>query len=341
MELSMKAIANRNAPAAILALGALLVCALPAAADEYLLKKWWPSEWGADDQLGAMNRLTPAKVLEAAALIKSGSVYDMTRVYEEDMPLFDLTPGTRKYTLTVPGGPSWGPMGENRLAWSEDYICGHLSQDGTQIDSLAHMATVLGDPGNHNEVRYYNGLTHAEIGGGRGFSRLGAENMIPVFTRGILIDIAGLKGRMLERGEEISVADLEAALKRQNMTPDDIRPGDALFYHTGWGSLWKKDNAKFNSGTPGLSIEAGEWVVARKVVLVGVDNWAVEAIPHPDPKWFAPNHQKFLVQNGIYIMENLDFDKLLAARVYEFAFVFGTLPLRGATGSPGRPFAIN
>ena len=66
----------------------------------------------------------------------------------------------------------------------------------------------------------------------------------------------------------------------------------------------------------------------------------MEAIPGPDPKLFAPNHQKFLVENGIYIIENLDFDRLIEAKAYEFAFVVGTLPLKGATGSPVRPFAI-
>ena len=319
-----------------------VACAWPAfcGAEDYLPEKWWPSEWGVDDQRGALNRLTVDKVLEAVALIQTGRIYDMTRVYEEDMPLFDLTPGARKFTLTVPGGPSWGPLGENRLTWSEDYICGHLSQDGTQIDSLAHMATVLGATSNLDEIRYYNGLRHADIATGRGFTKLGAEHLAPIFTRGILVDVAGYRGRMLERSEEISVADLAAALKRQGLSEGDIRPGDAVFYHTGWGGLWKTNNEKFNSGTPGLSIEAGDWLVEKRVVLVGSDNWAVEAIPHPDPKWFAPNHQKFLVENGIYIMENLDFSGLIEAGVYRFAFVFGALPLKGATGSPGRAFAI-
>ncbi|MGH8248604.1 MAG: cyclase family protein [Gammaproteobacteria bacterium] len=323
-------------------LSACAICiAASAHSESYIREQWWPSRWGSDDQRGALNRLTPAKVLEAVALIKSGRIYDLGHVFEEDMPLFDLTPGARKFTLTIPGSPSWGPLGENRLAWNEEYISGHLGQDGTQMDSLAHMATVRGKPGNLDELRYYNGFSHAEIGGGRGFSKLGAEHITPVFTRGILIDVAGLKGRMLERSEEISVADLVAALQRQGMSGNSIRPGDALFYHTGWGSLWKTDNRKFNSGTPGLSIEAGDWVVKKEVVLVGTDNWAVEAIPNPDPKWFAPNHQKFLIENGIYIIENMVFGELLEAGVYEFAFALSPLPLKGATGSPVRPFAIN
>lgn len=303
-------------------------------------EKWWPSEWGADDQMGALNRLTPEKVLAAAGLIKQGKIYDMGRVFEEDMPLFDLTPQHRKYTLTVPGATSWGPLGDNRLAWNEDYIAGHITQDGTQFDSLSHMATVMGKPGDLNEVRYYNGHSHAEIGTGRGFSKLGVEHVVPIFTRGILIDIAGYKERMLECTEEVTIADLQAALKRQGMDEDVIQPGDALFYYTGWGTLWKTDNTRFNQCVPGLTDKAGDWVVDKKVVLVGTDNWAVETIPGPDPTQFAPNHQKLLVENGIYIMENIDFSTLLQDRVYEFAFVFGAIPFKGATGSPARPFAI-
>jgi len=318
----------------------LLLLALCSAASGVSPQPWWPSPWGAGDQRGALNRLTPAKVLEAARLIEHGVVYDLGRVYEEDMPLFDLTPQPRKYTLLVPGAPSWGPLGENRLVWNEDYVCGHLTQDGTQFDALAHMATQTGADGDLNTLRYYNGFTHAEIGGGRGFSKLGVEQVTPIFTRGVLIDVAAYKGRMLERSEEITLADLRAALRRQGLDEDVIRPGDALFYHTGWGRLWKVDNDRFNSGTPGLDQAAGDWVVARQVVLVGSDNWAVEAIPAPDPAVFAPNHQKFLVENGIYIMENLDFSSLIEAGVYEFAFVFAPLALHGATGSPARPFAV-
>ena len=325
-----------------LALAALTLAAAAAIADDtdYARKAWWPSEWGADDRLGAVNRLSPAKVLEASSLITTGTIYDMTFVYEESMPLFSLTPFRRKYTLLIPGSPTYAALGDNKLFWNEDYISGHITQDGTQFDALCHMGTEHGAPHDPREQRYYNGLTQTDVSDGRGCKQLGVENTPPIFTRGILIDIAGLKGRMLELGEEITIDDLTAALARQGLSEQDIRPGDALFYHTGWASLWKVDNDKFNSGTPGLSPAAGDWVVGKKVVLVGTDNWAVEAIPNPNPHLFAPNHQKFLVENGIYIMENLDFSRLIEAKVYEFAFVFGAVPFKGATGSPGRPFAI-
>jgi len=322
-------------------LAALLMAGMAVRAEDAGTKRpWWPSEWGADDQAGALNRLTPAKVLEAAALITQGKVYDLGRVFEDSMPLFSLTPHHRKFTLVIPGGPTYGPMGENRLVWNEDFISGHLTQDGTQFDSFAHMATVLGDKADTRNIRYYNGFRHADIADAHGFKKLGTEHVRPIFTRGVLIDIAGLKGRMLKGGEEITIADLKAALARQGLAEADIHTGDALLYNTGWGGLWKVDNNRFNSSVPGLSPAAGDWVVARKVVLVGTDNWAVEAIPNPDARLFAPNHQKFLVENGIHIIENMDFSTLIADKVWVFAFVYGALPLKGATGAPARPFAV-
>jgi len=74
-------------------------------------QKWFPSRWGATDQAGASNLMTPAKVLEAAALMKTGKVYSLGRVYEAGMPFF----GTRGWNLKIPGPPFFGPVGRTRL----------------------------------------------------------------------------------------------------------------------------------------------------------------------------------------------------------------------------------
>src|SRR5688500_12856812 len=71
--------------------------------------KWWPSKWGASDQRGAANLLTPEKVLEARSLITAGKVYQLGRVYEQGMPI----PGKRHYSLTIPGLPPGQPSGAN------------------------------------------------------------------------------------------------------------------------------------------------------------------------------------------------------------------------------------
>ncbi|MEX0758500.1 MAG: hypothetical protein WD100_02865, partial [Tistlia sp.] len=59
---------------------------LAQAAETPVGPQWWPSKWGADDQLGASNHMTPAKTMEAASLIKTGKVYPIGHVYEPEMP---------------------------------------------------------------------------------------------------------------------------------------------------------------------------------------------------------------------------------------------------------------
>src|ERR1700694_1144155 len=76
-------------------------------------KPWWPSKWGKDDESGASNHITPAKVLDTVKWIKDGKIYKIGRVYEQGMPLF----GARAFTLRIPGGPTAGPFGHNTLAY--------------------------------------------------------------------------------------------------------------------------------------------------------------------------------------------------------------------------------
>ena len=85
-----------------------------------------------------------------------------------------------------------------------------------------------------------------------GFSKLGVQNVGALFTRGVMIDVASFKGvAMLGDTYEITVADLEGAMKRQNMT---IQPGDAVIIHTGWGKLWGKDNARYGKASPASAL---------------------------------------------------------------------------------------
>jgi hypothetical protein len=81
------------------------------AAPKLSAQPWWPSKWGAADELGASNHITPQKVLDTAKWIRDGKVYKLGRVYEYGMPLF----GSRAFSLRIPGGPTGGPFGENKL----------------------------------------------------------------------------------------------------------------------------------------------------------------------------------------------------------------------------------
>jgi len=285
--------------------------------------RWYPSEWGPDDQRGAANRLTPAKVLEAAALIRDGVVYPLERTYEPGMPMF----GTRLFSLRIP--QAFGPSGATQFVYRDEIVRGELGQIGTQFDGLGHVG--IGDT-------LYNGNRAQDFVRAEGLARLGIENVGPIVTRGVLIDVAGYKGvEQLEGGYEITVADLEGALRRQNV---EIREGDVVLLHTGWGSLWMRDNARYLGSPPGLGVAGAEFFVERKVVMVGADNWGIDVSPGADPSQAAPVHQTLVTRNGIYQFENLVTDALARDRVYEFAFFFAPLPLKGATGSPGNPIAI-
>ena len=307
-----------------------------ATGDTPLGPKWWPSRWGPTDQAGASNWITPAKVLDTVKLIKTGKIYELGRVYESDMPLF----GARVFALRIPGAPTGGPVGKNKLVYHDEFVATEIGQVGTQFDGLGHIGCVTGKDGDNNEIRFYNGFTEAEMANAYGLQKLGVENCKPFFTHGVLVDVAALKGRMLNLGEEISVADVQAALQRQGVAESSIQPGDGVFFNTGWGSLWKKDNAKFNSGEPGIGLDVARWCAGKQLALVGADTWATEAVPNPNPDLVFAVHNELITKNGIYNHENLDFDALIADKIYEFAYVFAPLRIKGATGSPGRPIAI-
>lgn len=89
--------------------------------------------------------------------------------------------------------------------------------------------------------------------------------------------------------------------------------------------------------TAGLGVGA---LGAAAVCVVGADSWGIEAVPNPDPNLAFPAHQELITRHGIHLHENLSLGGVAADRVYEFAYVFAPLPLKGATGSPGRPVAI-
>jgi kynurenine formamidase len=285
--------------------------------------RWFPSRWGADDQRGAANRLTPAKVLEAKNLITKGTVYQLGHVYEPGMPMF----GTRHYSLRIP--QVFAMPGKNEAVYHDEIISGELGQIGTQFDGLGHVG--IGD-------LFYNGNRRSEFAQAEGLTRLGIENVGPIVTRGVLIDVARLKGvDQLQGGYEITPADLKGALQRQGV---QIRSGDVVLIHTGWASLWIKDNARYAASAPGIGVAAAQMLVDAEVVVVGADTWGVEVMPNPDSSLSAPVHQLLLARNGIYLHENLITADLARDSVYEFVYMFAPLRLKGATGSPGNPIAI-
>src|SRR6202171_2091634 len=167
-----------------------------------------PSVWGADDERGAANLQSAESVLAAARLIRDGKTYELGKVLDGTIP---MSPG-RSFALNVQR--TSGPNGRNQQGGNEETVFTELGQMGTQFDGLAHQQ--LG-------AHLYNCVEADKVAKRSGFTKLGVEKAGSFFTRGVLLDIAALKGvDMLPDDYMITVADLEAAMKQSNL---DIRKG--------------------------------------------------------------------------------------------------------------------
>jgi len=282
-----------------------------------------PSKWGAGDERGSANHMKPESVLKAARLIKTGEVIEIGQVLNGAMPFF----GTRRFDVhtkrTVMND------GSNHRGSNEELVVGEMGQVGTQFDGFAHQT---------HEDSVYNCFKLDAIATRSGFTKLGIEKVGSLITRGVLIDVAALKGvDTLPDAYEITVRDLEQALERQKLA---LQPGDAVLIHTGWSKLWAKDNARYVKSCPGIGLAAAAWLARQDPMLVGSDNWPVEVGPNPDSQLSLPVHQFMLVVNGIHLLENLKLDELASRRVHEFAFVVQPLKMQGFSGSTVAPVAI-
>ncbi len=281
-----------------------------------------PSKWGPDDQRGSANHMGPETVLRAARLIRSGATIELAHVLSGSMPL-----GDRHFDLYPK--PSVMNPESNRRGSNEELVVAEMGQVGTQFDGFSHQT--IGNT-------MYNCVPVDETLTRNGFTRLGVENVGTLMTRGVLLDIAALKGvDMLAEDYEITAADLQEALAMRSLA---LEPGDAVIVHTGWGRLWTEDIDRYSNMGPGIGVEAAEWLAGQDPMLVGADTVPVEILPNPDPAISLPVHQIMLVVNGIHLVERMKLDELAASGVYEFAFIVQPLKIQGATGSTVVPVAV-
>ena len=204
-----------------------------------------PSKWGPGDQRGSANHMGPETVLRAARLIRSGATIELAHVLSGSMPL-----GDRHFDLYPK--PSVMNPESNRRGSNEELVVAEMGQVGTQFDGFSHQT--IGNT-------MYNCVPVDETLTRNGFTRLGVENVGTLMTRGVLLDIAALKGvDMLAEDYEITAVDLQEALAIRSLT---LEPGDAVIVHTGWGRLWTEDIDRYSSMGPGIGVEAAEWLAGQ------------------------------------------------------------------------------
>ena len=316
---------------ATVTLTVIAATALTISAETAIAQSWQPptdaqrcpSKWGATDERGSGNHMKPETVLRAVRLMRTGEVIELGRVLSGSMPFF----GTRRFDVTLKR-TTMNPQ-PNRRGSNEEIVYSEIGQVGTQLDGFTHQT--IGPS-------VYNCVPVDEIATRTGFTKLGIDKVGMLMTRGVLIDVAGLKGvETLPDLYEITAQDLQDALARQKLT---LTAGDAILIHTGWGKLWGQDNARYVKTNPGIGVGAAQWIAKQDPMLVGSDNWGVEVVPNPDTQLNQPVHQIMLTVNGIHIMENMKLDELAAKRIHEFGFIVQPLKIQGGTGSTIAPVAV-
>jgi kynurenine formamidase len=296
---------------------------------------WWPNAlWGAQDEAGASNWITPEKIMKALTYAKEGKLYELGHPYERTMPVG----GTRSYKLSlVDTGPA---AGKNKQLGNEEVITGELGQVGTQFDGPGHIGSIIKYGDGSMKSVYYNGFTQEEVVHPDGLLHLGVHNVKPIISRGIMVDVASYKNvDRLSNSYEVTLADVRGALNKQGITENSIMPGDVILFRYGWSQLWKSPK-EFNTNPPGIGLEVAAWLITKQIAMTGADTAPTEVTPNPDADLVVPVHQELIMKNGIFNLENMDFESLSADKVYEFLFIFTPIRFVGASGSPGRPSAI-
>jgi kynurenine formamidase len=278
---------------------------------------WWPSPFGANDQLGMLNHVTDAKRRQALALVHAGRLYDLGRILDENCPVFPGRYFRQTLVTTAHHANEAMPVGENMVNWVTEIVTG-TQQLGTHLDALSHLQ--IGDRG-------YNGWRVAELAHGSGVTKLGAETIPQIVTRGLLVDASSAE---LGRGGVVTL-DHVASLEPE--------PGDAVLFHTGWGKHWDDPDA-YLSGEPGPGCEVARWLIEHEVALTGCDTWSCGPVPAEDPTRPFEVPQMLNVRHGVFVVENLETSELAADGVREFALVLTHPKLRGATGAWTSPIAL-
>jgi kynurenine formamidase len=290
------------------------------------LSNW--GRWGADDELGTLNLITPEKRAQAAGLVREGISVTCSRLIVPELAA-DVTsiPPLHYMIRTGESAPSSGPGG------SSDFI--GFSFHGlsiTHLDSLCHQFW---------DGKMYNGKPASLIKADEKATACHIDRaQNGIVTRGVLLDIAKVKGKKwLDAGEPVFTEDLEAAEQSQGVK---VEEGDALILRLGWAKR-RLEEGPPASGRPGLHAETLPWLHRRGVSMIVADASQDQA-PNDYPQLILPVHRVGIVAMGLWLIDAANCEDLVEVceRLNRWEFMFNVAPLRfkNATGSPVNPLAI-
>lgn len=302
---------------------ALIVATSAVSADECV-----PSPWGADDQIGAANRVTPERTAAAAKLVKKGISHPLGIVIEPGMPAYP--PRYTQLQVVQPNQQFNADLGVGWEASSNDDVLQMWLGTGPQLDGLGHMGEA-GEFYNCNQGKDFSIIT--------GLTKLDISGIPPMVGRGVMIDIAKQMGvDSLQAGQPITSDDIKAAMKSQGVT---VGEGDVVLLHTGYTDATLKQNPSLWAGSiPGITNEASVFLAGLKPMAVGADTWGLGAVPPRAGDKIFYDHVVLLKQHGIYILETMNTGRLADEGVHEFMFVLGQARLKGAVQMIINPVAM-
>lgn len=284
------------------------------------LSNW--GRWGADDELGAINLITPEKRKQAATYVRSGISVSLARDVETE-PAAD-NPKPFEHTMLSDGQSL-------HAQWcSDNFSVSYHGFAHSHIDSLCHYV---------HQQTLYNGIS-SKVVTSKGAEKLDVMNLKDgIFSKGVLIDLPKLKGvDYLEPGVAVYPEDLDAWEK---MSGAKIESGDVVLLYTG---RWKRRAAvgPWNGSQAGLHATSARWLKERDIAVLGSDGGS-EVSPSGIPGVNSPIHLLMLHAMGVHMLDNLDLEAVskTASELgrWEFLLTVAPLPVEGGTGSPLNPIA--
>jgi len=327
---------QQRQPQRRLIFGSFLLLAMTAISVHAQVRDVGVSPWGPTDEIGRLNLITAESRANVLSRVDGSAAYDLSVEYFIGMPSWQAA-GDPRYQIWMTHTPQ-GTIVDDPMRVGEE-LNNHVSYTGAAVSMYTHMGTHI-DALNHFGLngKIWNGFSAHKHLGDRGWNVAGAEKIPPIIARGVLIDVAAAKGlEMLGDGYRITREDLIEALDKQDV---DIQEGDVALIRTGRMKVYE-DAAAYMANPPGLGMAAARFLIEEKgAMIVGADNLSFEAFPSELEDDYVPLHTYLLAQQGAPILELVYLEELSQDAVYEFAFIGGSLKLRGSDAAPIRPIAI-
>jgi kynurenine formamidase len=283
--------------------------------------------WGPDDERGALNYLTPARVAAATDLARDGRTVSLSRPLNTEREPDNPEPADHRMTL-LDGSDSHG------LAFVKDYIGVDYHNDShSHLDALCHVSY---------DGRLYNGRPADSVSDTGAAVETVEVLKDGLIGRGVLLDIPRASGvRWLEPGESVLPGDMEEAERSEGVR---VGEGDILLLRTGHATrLDELGPWDVGSSKAGLHPSCALFLAERRVAALGCDSNSDTAPAITEGVGF-PIHVLALTAMGVHLLDYLHLRELAGACEeagrWEFLFVAAPLRIAGGTGSPLNPIAV-